>query len=208
VKLYDIDDAPWGDWYGRKLTARDLARLLRPYGVSPRGVTIKGLTLKGYQRADLYEAWTRYLSVTSVTSVIPQVNGLQPVTDNGYDPTSVTGADPVTSTITEVTAMSDTPAGDGIPWHLADEIVNLLAQEWGICDRREAGGVLRRPRRTARTRYRLALQPEAGEPVRRVHPPARAGGHALNTPQCGTMRISPSSRRRLSTLWITPGLTW
>ncbi len=36
-KLHRMDDAPWGEWYGKPLTARGLARLLEPYrgGVAP-----------------------------------------------------------------------------------------------------------------------------------------------------------------------------
>ena len=32
--LHKISEAPWADYFGRPLNARDLARLLRPYGVT------------------------------------------------------------------------------------------------------------------------------------------------------------------------------
>src|SRR6266545_2116518 len=32
-RLHKLDEAPWADWHGRPLTARDLAKLLRPYDV-------------------------------------------------------------------------------------------------------------------------------------------------------------------------------
>lgn len=34
-RLCDIDEAPWGDWFGEPLTARGLARLLAPYRIIP-----------------------------------------------------------------------------------------------------------------------------------------------------------------------------
>ena len=33
--LHGIAEAPWGDWSGQALNARDLAKLLKPYGVGP-----------------------------------------------------------------------------------------------------------------------------------------------------------------------------
>ena len=32
-QLHKLEGAPWGDWYGRLLNARDVANMLRPYGV-------------------------------------------------------------------------------------------------------------------------------------------------------------------------------
>ncbi len=62
-ELYAIEDAPWSNYYGRSLEARDLAALLGHYGVSPTTIRTKGGEVKkGYKRDPLYEAWTRYLS--------------------------------------------------------------------------------------------------------------------------------------------------
>jgi len=33
-KLHALDESPWGDWYGKPLDARHLAKLIRPYGPS------------------------------------------------------------------------------------------------------------------------------------------------------------------------------
>lgn len=30
-RLHDLEEAPWGEWYGKPLTARGLAKLLEPY---------------------------------------------------------------------------------------------------------------------------------------------------------------------------------
>jgi hypothetical protein len=61
-RLHKLDDAPWADWYGRPLSTRDLAKLLRPYDVRAKNVREQGgEPRKGYTRQDLHEPWTRYL---------------------------------------------------------------------------------------------------------------------------------------------------
>lgn len=73
--LNGIEEAPWGSYSdGRGVGPRDLARLLRPYGVSPRTLRDGGRTGKGYRADDLADPWARYLtpaphmSGTSVTA--------------------------------------------------------------------------------------------------------------------------------------------
>jgi Protein of unknown function (DUF3631) len=85
-KLRGLDEAPWGDWYGKPLAPRDLARLLKPYGAAPRRVRVDGATpgARGYTRADLLDAWTRYLpreSATSATSATALARGVALVAD-------------------------------------------------------------------------------------------------------------------------------
>lgn len=60
ARLHAMDDAPWGDWYGKPLTARGLARLLAPYGVASRHWREGDATLRGWFAADLGDAWGRY----------------------------------------------------------------------------------------------------------------------------------------------------
>jgi len=59
--LHDMDEAPWGEWYGKPLTARGLARLLEPYRVVPLRRRVDGHNLRGYFTADFLDAWQRYL---------------------------------------------------------------------------------------------------------------------------------------------------
>ncbi len=62
-KLTEIDDSPWIEWTkGRPITARQLAGLLNPYGISSEKLWIDGVQAKGYRRASFLEAWERYLS--------------------------------------------------------------------------------------------------------------------------------------------------
>lgn len=70
--LNAMDEAPWGDLRGKPLNARKLSRMLHPYGVKPQTIRIDGGTAKGYRSEDLWDAWQRYLPVSSpdcVTSV-------------------------------------------------------------------------------------------------------------------------------------------
>jgi len=77
-RLHGVDEAPWSDWYGKPLTDRALAKLLRPYGVKSRTVRETGAegTARGYARADLTDSWGRY--VTSDTTT--QGDGNPPLT--------------------------------------------------------------------------------------------------------------------------------
>ncbi len=59
--LHKIPEAPWGDYFGKPLNARGLAKLLRPYGIRSRDVWIADQNRKGYRREDLWDAWQRYL---------------------------------------------------------------------------------------------------------------------------------------------------
>jgi len=67
ARLHGVEEAPWGDYYGRPLSARDLARLLRPYGIRSRNIRVHGAVPKGYVRGDLADAWARYTPATSAT---------------------------------------------------------------------------------------------------------------------------------------------
>jgi hypothetical protein len=66
-RLAAIEESPWGDYYGRGLTAEDMASLLRPYNLHPRLVNVKGERRRGYRRdphnddAGLADVWVRYL---------------------------------------------------------------------------------------------------------------------------------------------------
>jgi hypothetical protein len=94
--LVKLDESPWAEFRGKPLTPRGLAGLLKPYGVESGDVRIGETVRKGYQRADLADAWTRYLpqqdtsreapecSATSATSATAQVSGHADVARSGY----------------------------------------------------------------------------------------------------------------------------
>jgi hypothetical protein len=60
-RLNALDESPWGDWRGHPLDARNLARLLKPYGISSAKVRIGEQSVRGYRAADLHDPWRRYL---------------------------------------------------------------------------------------------------------------------------------------------------
>ncbi len=62
--LHSDDEAPWGDVGGRKLDARKLATMLRPFNICSVSVRLGDATPKGYRRADFEEVWRRYLPIS------------------------------------------------------------------------------------------------------------------------------------------------
>jgi 5S rRNA maturation endonuclease (ribonuclease M5) len=111
-RLAELDEAPWADYYGQRVTDRAIAKLLRPYRVRSRTVRLGAETRKGYAREDLVDAWQRYSppAGTSGTSDTSQVNH---VPDCDAPTTSVTERNALTSEVTHVTHVPDTLPDDG-----------------------------------------------------------------------------------------------
>jgi hypothetical protein len=114
--LAKIPEAPWGDYFGKPLSHRDLAKLLKPYGVSSVDVKVDGVNRKGYRRDHLHDSWTRYLppapggSATCATSATAQVSEGAPVAGSGQQALPATSAMPLTSDVAQVAQVADTPA--------------------------------------------------------------------------------------------------
>lgn len=64
--LCGIDESPWADLRGKPIDARGLASRLRGYGIESQNLRIDGVQAKGYTRADLRDAWSRYLQTPAV----------------------------------------------------------------------------------------------------------------------------------------------
>jgi hypothetical protein len=116
-RLCALDESPWGDLRGKPLDARGLARRLRPYEVRPTTIRVGDQTPKGYRRADLHDAWARYLplpekAATSATAQQPQVGGSEAVADTVADgmAVSATANDAVTS---DVEGVADVALAEG-----------------------------------------------------------------------------------------------
>jgi hypothetical protein len=60
-RLCRLDESPWDDLHGKRLDARTLANLLRPYAIKPKVIRVGDTTPRGYERADFHDAWRRYL---------------------------------------------------------------------------------------------------------------------------------------------------
>lgn len=71
--LYNIEDSPWSDWYGRLMTPKALAHMLSAFDIHPRNQRMNGTRVRGYLRADFEDAWVRYLpdSVWTLASAEP-----------------------------------------------------------------------------------------------------------------------------------------
>lgn len=91
ARLCALDEAPWSELVGGKpLNARGLAQRLNAYGVKSHTVRLDdGKTPKGYRRADLWDAWARYLpsppeeSATSATTDTEPPAAAAPATWSG-----------------------------------------------------------------------------------------------------------------------------
>jgi hypothetical protein len=69
AQLAEIEESPWGDWYGKPITGHGLSKLLKPYGIKTMPVRAEGETVRGYKIEQFENAWARVLGVTSVTAV-------------------------------------------------------------------------------------------------------------------------------------------
>jgi 5S rRNA maturation endonuclease (ribonuclease M5) len=77
------EESPWAEWWDEreekpaKGSQRELARLLKPYGVQSRTLRIDGAQAKGYECADFRDAWARYLPREAPESVPSVPSSLQ-----------------------------------------------------------------------------------------------------------------------------------
>ena len=85
--LHALDESPWGDWYGKAITARFLAERLRPYGIRSQNIRLRGRQKKGYTQASFIESWDRYLP--DVPLPVPSQPS-QPLPDKGSETESLT----------------------------------------------------------------------------------------------------------------------
>jgi Protein of unknown function (DUF3631) len=121
--LYKRSESPWADYaYGRPLTAKRLADILRPYEIYPRKRRIGTETQRGYYLPDFEDAWEIWLSDTPYTAVLDAANG-----------TSVTEVDAIEKDlglVALVAPVSDTPptAVTSVTDDTADTEVGLVEQ--------------------------------------------------------------------------------
>jgi len=74
--LAAMEGRPWAEWKsGKSVTANQLARQLKPFGIAPTGtVRVGSRTAKGYYRRQFEEAWERYLSAEGVDELSQRHN--------------------------------------------------------------------------------------------------------------------------------------
>jgi 5S rRNA maturation endonuclease (ribonuclease M5) len=68
-KLKLLEESPWME---HQLTARKLAKMLKPYDVASQTIRVGDKTPKGYRYADFQDAFDRYLEDKSATSATSQ----------------------------------------------------------------------------------------------------------------------------------------
>lgn len=79
-RLYELEDAPWNEWYGKPISARELAKLLHPYRVDAKQRRVGGEVVRGYFAQDFADAWRRYVVTPAGT------DGTSGTSDDAYDP--------------------------------------------------------------------------------------------------------------------------
>ncbi|RMH15043.1 MAG: DUF3631 domain-containing protein [Gemmatimonadetes bacterium] len=96
--LVEMEERPWPEWKaGKPLTVRQLARLVQPFGVSPRHLRIDEGTGRGYRLEDFADPCERYLAPSirnnrnnalksGVCATSGSVTAGAPVTDRGEAP--------------------------------------------------------------------------------------------------------------------------
>jgi len=89
VALAAMEEAPWGDMYGKPIDARRLARMLGKYGAHPKVIRDGDATPRGYIREALTDLWRRYLppvSTTGETSATPLASYVADVAHVAHTP--------------------------------------------------------------------------------------------------------------------------
>lgn len=80
--LNGLEESLWHDFNGSPLTARKLAKLLKPYEIKSQSIRINGCTPKGYKIPDFEDAWNRYLSNTELLSATSATPSFEPIVNN------------------------------------------------------------------------------------------------------------------------------
>jgi hypothetical protein len=81
--LSEIETSPWSEWsHGKPLSPAKLARLLRPYGITPHSIRIDDKTPKGYERTDFDDAFRRYLRIPGPSLASNSAQSATPQQDN------------------------------------------------------------------------------------------------------------------------------
>jgi hypothetical protein len=70
--LCEIEGRPWAEWSrGKGLSANNLARQLKRFGVYPQTIRVGAETAKGYRWGDFEDVWSRYCPLPLIPTVTP-----------------------------------------------------------------------------------------------------------------------------------------
>lgn len=74
-ELLKLEDRPWCEWYhGKAITSRQVARLLRPFGIHPKTLRALDGRGKGYELDQFTDTFARYLTGSIGDAVTTQEN--------------------------------------------------------------------------------------------------------------------------------------
>lgn len=87
--LHEVESSPWGDYFGKPMTAHALAKLLRPYHIEPRLFRTGQEVRRGYALDQFADAFSRYVpssatpagTVTTVTAPAEEAGFIGSVAD-------------------------------------------------------------------------------------------------------------------------------
>ena len=60
-RLTELEESPWGEWFGKPLTSRGLSRLLKPYTIKSRAIRVDEKVSRGFLREQFERSWAQYL---------------------------------------------------------------------------------------------------------------------------------------------------
>jgi len=74
TSLAQMEERPWPEWrHGQPITPRQIASLLKPFGIRPKVLRVGAATPRGYEIGDLADAFSRYLpSLVRNSATAPQ----------------------------------------------------------------------------------------------------------------------------------------
>ena len=119
--LNEIDDAPWCSFSkGKAMTARQIARLLRPYDIRPDDIRLGDAVVKGYTAVDFMDAFSRYIPSIRYNATSKVNTGESPysvsATDtacSGYADTSLASQQAGCSAVADKTHSKSEDGADG-----------------------------------------------------------------------------------------------
>jgi putative DNA primase/helicase len=92
--LTEFEERPWPEWrQGKPITAPQVARLLRRFGIRPGPIRMKdGEITKGYRLESFTDAWARYLPPVGTPSATPSATEGAAERLHGYNPQKTLGS--------------------------------------------------------------------------------------------------------------------
>jgi putative DNA primase/helicase len=117
--LKEMEERPWPEFrHGQPITARQAARLLKPFDISPKVIKLTpGHTARGYHHDDFEDAFDRYLASASALEGVTDVTSLEKGTflDVTADEAVTHGKQAICSQVTQVTHPEGEPAPEALP---------------------------------------------------------------------------------------------